>query len=181
MADDNTNGRVIKDANDLLRWGMADWCVYPPEQGSEEGQAQVAELVGRQRERALLLLKGARTLAEEAAGWAGQAEGAEKDQRVKTAFGIIKQLPKVERSVYRERLVDLLGIGVREYNDILKAAMGDKEGAEGPEIVVETLGGFYDGWLLEYVFDAGEKRGKLAYRDPERKMGLISLKASSSI
>ena len=168
---ETNNGRVIKDANDVLRFGMAELTAYGDDQGSEEGVARVQELVGQQIERVRLLLKRSRTMVEECARWAGQADGSEKDQRVKMTFSIIKLLPKVDRSVYRERLVDLLGIGVREYNDILKAAMGDKEGDDGPGIVIETLGGFESGWLLEYIYNPEEKKGLLAYRDPERKMG----------
>src|SRR4030065_584908 len=60
MNDIETNNvRVIKDANDVLRFGMAELTAYGDDQGSEEGVARGQELVGQQIERGRLLVKRA--------------------------------------------------------------------------------------------------------------------------
>ncbi len=163
--------KPIKDANDLLRWGMRELCEYG-DQSTEEGKARARELVKAQRERVTELLNQSRTFAEEIAAWAGAQQGAQRDEAIQTAAKVFGRMDKVERASYRNRLANLLGIGLREFNDLLKAgsATNGKEGE--PVEISEILGGYIEGWLIEYVFDPATGEARLAYRDPERKMGM---------
>ncbi len=96
---------IIKDANDLLqRWKATE--IDPAEQV----------------ERVRGLLAAAPTVAEEVCRWAGNLKGAERDKGFETAFRMIAGMERVQRAQYRTRLSELLGIGIREFNDIAKAA-----------------------------------------------------------
>ncbi len=137
---------------------------------SEKREAHIKKLVERQAKKAWDWLNLSSTFAEEVAAWAGQIKGAEGDAAFKTAFELIAQMERVDRARYKQSLIAKLGIGIREFNDILKAAGQDLE--ESPLETVETLGGYYKGWLLEFVYDPTEEYGKLAYRDPDGKIGI---------
>lgn len=144
----------IKDANDLLKVWV--------------GQGVAHE---EQVERVRAAMAAAATMVETAAAWAGGQRGAERDAAFRTVFGMIASMDKVQRAQYRQRLVDLLGIGLREFNDIVRAAKdegGDEEGSSEP---VEILGGFIGGWLIEYLYDAEQDQASFAYRSPDRQIG----------
>jgi DNA primase len=148
--------------------------------GGEEGRSDatpvqdreeyIRRLVELQTERAREALGAALTMAEECAQWAGQLKGGERDEGMKTAFKLISQMDRVERASYRKSLIERLGIGIREFADILKGAV--KESEEEPVFFVETLGGFIGGWLIEYVYDPGADKARLAFRDPDKKIGV---------
>ncbi len=193
-----SKARPYKDANDLLQiWAGAE--VDPAEQV----------------ERVRALLAAAPTVAEEVCRWAGHLKGAERDKGFETAFRMIAGMEKIQRAQYRSKLSDLLGIGIREFNDIAKAA-GQEGDKERPMEIVETLGGWYPcesssvsaaspaapspaarqearqapesdlrishngktsmgnprGYLIEYLYNPEEGEGRLAYRDPEGKVGV---------
>lgn len=150
----DTDDKPIKDANDLLQLWVRE--------GVE---------ISEQVERARALLNESKTFAEEVAIWAGEKQGAAKDEAIATAAKVFAKMSKVERVTYRARLAAALGMGVREFDGLIKAG-SDKEGKEGePDVIIETLGGHFDGWLVEYVYDPASGESKLAYRDPDRKMG----------
>jgi len=130
----------------------------------------IKRLVELQTVRALEALGSALTMAEECAAWAGQLKGGERDEGMKVAFKMISQMDRVERASYRKSLIERLGMGIREFQDILKGAV--KESEEEPVFFVETLGGFIGGWLIEYVYDPGADKARLAFRDPDRKIGM---------
>src|SRR3972149_3770457 len=123
MTGKNKDQPAIKDANDLLKmWTAA---------GVEH-----AEQCARVKE----ILAAAPTMAETAAQWAGKKKGADRDQAMQTAFRLIGTMDKVQRAQYRSKLAEAMGLGIREFNDILKAASGGEE--EGSKEIVETLGGW---------------------------------------
>jgi hypothetical protein len=130
----------------------------------------IKRLVEMQAERAREVLGQALTMAEECAAWAGQLKGGERDEGFKTAFKLISQMDRVERASYRKSLIERLQIGIREFADILKGAV--KESEEEPVTFVETLGGWIGGWLVEYVYDPGADKARLAFRDPDKKIGV---------
>lgn len=171
---DGEQEKEVKDANDLLQWmargeGMH---VGPAEDGQDEEQRQeqVDQVVDAQTKVVRELLNGAPTFAETVAAWAGNQKGPRRDEAFGLAFKIIADLTDQQRSMHRSSLVRLLGITVREFGDILKS-VGKKDEAAAQDFV-ETLGGYFDGWLLEYVYDAEKKTAALAYRDPEGKVGI---------
>lgn len=146
---------MIKDANDLL-------------------QAWQAEGVSadEQRQRVEVLLREAPTLAEVAAEWAGQQEGPDRDAALRSAFGVIALMGRVERSQYRSRLAKLLGVGIREFNDIAKSAKEERGKAVEKGEAIAILGGFIQGWLIEYLYDPESGEARFAYRDPSGKVGV---------
>jgi hypothetical protein len=116
------------------------------------------------------MLAGSLTMAEEMAKWAGKLRGGPRDDAIATVFGVIAKMDKLQRAQYRSRLSELLNVGVREFNDILKAA-GEPVDDDRPAEIVETLGGYIDGWLVEYLYDPEQDRARLAYRDPDKQIG----------
>ena len=152
-----------KDANDLLRELIAEG-IAPEE--------QIQRVRG--------LLDAATPVVEVVARWAGAEQGAKRDEALRTAFGLIQLMDKQTRALYRSRLCEWLGIGIREFNEVMKA-IGEKGKGESEEIR-ETLGGWFPtgvqnngtgkiGWLLEYLYDLQTGEARLAYRDPEGKVG----------
>jgi len=143
---------LVKDANDLLKAWVR-----------EGAPAEV------QVERVRQMLASSPTLVEEAARWAGGREGADRDQAIHVVFGLVGGMDRMEKAYYRGRLANALGVGLREFNDLAKAAVtADVE----REARVTTLGGFYNGWLVEYVFDGRDERARLAWRDADGKVGI---------
>ncbi len=148
MADDTANGRV-KDANDLLKCWVGEGVEHE-------------EQVRRVRE----LLAGAAPMAVAAAAWAGAKKGAEKDEATRTAYKIIAMMDKQDQAIYRQRLCDALGVGVRDFNNVVKVSKeGDKKDKEDEEATT-TLGGYIQGWLVDYCYDSESHEAKLAWRSP---------------
>lgn len=149
----------MKDANDLLQdMRQAD---VPPERQT----AIVAEL-----------LAAAPTLVEQVAGWAGEQTGPARDQALRETFALIARLDDFTVAQYRTRLAKALGVSVRDFAAALKASRGEKgEDDERGGEVVETLGGYIGGWLVDYVYDPEAKRSGLVYRDPQGNTGTAPL------
>lgn len=142
----------IKDANDLLKaWTR---------EGVEADE---------QRKRARKLLAGSMTMVEMAAVWAGGKSGPERDEAVRSVSRIISQMDRIDRAHYRMKLTKLLGVGIREFNELARA--GGAEEKEGRSEAVPTLGGWIDGWLVDYLYDPSTDSARLAYRDPSGKVG----------
>lgn len=156
---------------DSGEWLVADEtaAAHLVQRDGETREERVGRLVAEQTRRARELLKGSLTLVEEMCYWAGKQEGADRDEAIRKTFRVIVMMDKMDRANYRQRLADLLTMAMREFNDVLKAAGAEDEGGTGQ--TVETFGGFVDGWLLEYLYDATTKKARLAYRDPDRKIG----------
>lgn len=136
----------------------------------ETPEGRIRRLVAEQEKRARELLKDSRTIVEEMAAWAGGQQGADRDEAVRTVFKAIVKMERVDRANYRTKLADLMQMGLRDFDGVLKAA--GAEDREAPTETVRTLGGYFDGWLLEYVYDPAQNRARLAYRDPDRNMGV---------
>jgi len=144
-----------KDANDWLQ-AMIEEGIEP------EDQAKGAQGV----------LTAAATVVERAAMWAGGLRGAKRDEAFKIAFSLIARMDRVSRAQYRSNLAELLGLGVRDFDNILKELLKGSGGDEKELPTIETLGGQVHGWLLDYVYDPENDQAKLVYRDPERKVGI---------
>ena len=98
-------------------------------------------------------------------------EGPERDEAMRTVSRILATMDKVDRAHYRNKLAKILGFGVREFNDLAKA--GGKEKDEQAE-ATPTLGGWIDGWLVDYVYDPASDASRLAFRDPSGKVGIAN-------
>ena len=75
---------------------------------AQQNNPVLEKTLREQQDEALKLLDGALTMAEEAAQWAGQQRGADRDDAVQTAMRIVARLEDVPRAQYRGRLADLL-------------------------------------------------------------------------
>jgi hypothetical protein len=151
------DGKKGKDANDWLK-------AMRREDLSED----------KQREAVQNRLAAAVPVGLAAAKWAGGKNGAEQDQALKTAFGIIAQMEKFYVDRYREAMVNSMGVGIRDFNNMLKTARqeaGKDDDERSTSELVETLGGYIDGWLLEYLYDSKTNKARFAYRDPDGKIG----------
>ena len=147
----------IKDANDLLKSWQAD------QMPGDEQRARLREAMGK-----------APTMVEAAAAWAGQQDGSDQDAATLVVFGMISQMEPLLQAKYRSRLAKAMGISVRDFNNIAKAAQSKKKKGkdedEGEPIY--TLGGNLQGWLVDYVYDPEKDQALLAYRDPDGKVGM---------
>ncbi len=174
MNNNNEQQSAIKDANDVLQvWTAAD--IEPAEQRERIGQ----------------ILQAAPTTVEEVCRWAGALKGAERDRGLETAFRMIGGMERLQIAQYRSKLCELMGIGIREFNDMSKAV--GKAGEEAAKEVEYILGGWIPdknsgasslsansersalsrprGWLVEYLYDPETDKAAFAYRDPEGKIG----------
>lgn len=144
----------VKDANDLLKLWM------------REGVSAVDQAA-----RVRAMMAGSLTLVEEAARWAGVQEGADRDAAMRVVFDLIGMMDRLSKAGYRERLSKALGVGLREYNDMTRAAVRAKKD-EQADTETPTLGGYIDGWLVEYVYDSKTDTARLAWRDDQKKVGI---------
>ncbi len=120
-------------------------------------------------------LDGAKPLALIMAERAGGLSGAARDAAMQEAFAVISQMKPTELALYRTRMAKALDMQKRDFNGAVKAVTTEikAEGGGGGRNadVVETLGGAFGEWLVEYLYDPESKKAALAYRSPERKVG----------
>ncbi len=163
------NDEQVKDANDLLKaWARA---------------GVTAE---RQREMMRETLETAKTYLEEEAERAGRLRGAKREEAQRRVMTLTVGVNKVTLAQFRQRLAEAMGVSLREFNAMHKATViteqADEEDEEREAEVVETLGAAIGwkkgekGWLLEYLYDHEEDTGRLAYKNPEGKVGTIGEK-----
>lgn len=162
----------VKDANDYLQHLIQEG-VSPDQQLDRVGK----------------LLDASLPLILEIARWTGNLVGLDKDMGEGLVFGLIAQMDPLEQARYRKELSDAVGLTLREYNHILKAASSGLDNKprddDEPERIVQTLREWIPvysdetpdeepqrGWLLEYIYDKKKNQGLLAYRDPDGKVDI---------
>lgn len=146
--DDHGEAKPVKDANDLLR-GLV---------GLEQAE-QYAKING--------VVAASRTYAEEISAWAGAQQGATRDSAIRQALEIISKLNDYDLAMYRAKLTKALGIGTRELNNMLKELKAAREDEENDSEPVFTFGGYYDGYLIEYIYKPETDEAQLAWRAPD--------------
>ncbi len=117
-------------------------------------------------------LDASKTFVETISTWAGEQGDAEA---VNKAFDVIGRLSDVELAFYTNRLRRALKIPQETFNRLLKAKRRNGNGKKGGTTdgeLHETVGGYYRGWLIEYVYDPEDGTAHLVYRDPDRKIGV---------
>lgn len=142
--------RAVKDSNDLLQ--------AMTERGVSEAD---------QRKAAKDVLRAAPAFVELAATWAGTRQGAERDEAVRTALGVISRMGELELSQYRAKLAKALGVGVRELSNMLKTFQEKEEKDQRSGDAIYTWGGYIGGFLVEYLYDIEKHESSLAWRTPE--------------
>lgn len=142
---------TIKDFNDVLR------------QWQDEGMA--CEV---QREKVGGMLRRAPTVVEVVCAQAGEKEGAERDEAVKVALGLVARMNEMDLANYRTKLAKYLGKTVRELDLSLRTLRGtSKKGGEDALEEVEMVGGLWNGYLVELVYDPEECRTGFVVRSPD--------------
>ena len=143
------------DANDWLKSLLA--AKIDPEEQVRRVKEKIAE---------------APTWAETVCSLAGQQRGARGEEAVREAMALVAEMDDVTISQYRPQLAKALGIGVRDFQNLLKSIQqAQEQGGSGKLEEVDTLGGYIEGWLVEYLYDPESKTTKLAYRSPEGEIG----------
>lgn len=145
------------DANDLLKRLKAE---------GMDAEAQTAYVQK--------MLRQATTYVEERARMVGEMQGADRDKGIKELVTLYNRLDEVSQAQYMALVARQVDLSVRDWTRILKAAGAlDKRNGNGkPVAEVETLGGYIEGWLLEYVYDPATQEARLAYRNPDGEIGI---------
>ena len=152
---DETSREGDSDANDWLKSMVASEIPH---------EDQIERVRGK--------LQNAETWVETVCVRAGQMTGARGDEAIRTAMELISRLDEVKIAQYRTSLTKSLGIGVRDFNNILKSIKSESEQRNLKTLVeAETLGGVINGWLVEYIYDPFKDEARLAYRNPDGEIG----------
>lgn len=144
----------VKDANDLLRAMVG---------GGESLEAQAAFVHG--------LLDQAPTYVEAVCTWAGEQDGAKRDEALPQALAVVARMDGFRFDQYRKGLAKSLKLTIREMENMLKTLRAQSEQAVSAGEPVFTFGGCFDGWLVEYLYDIERDVATLAWKDPEGKLG----------
>jgi len=112
-------------------------------------------------EQAQRLISEAKPWALRLARDAGQAEGLEREDIVKLTFRQIARMGDLDVALWRDKLADAMGLGLRPFNAMLRAARGennddnleDKDEDKGPDLILSIPGGFIAGHLIEMIIE----------------------------
>lgn len=143
----------IKDANDLLR------------------ALQQAGLSAEDQDTALRRqLEAAPVYVQALAEWAADQGGAARDAAQRRVLEVAARMDDFDLSQRKKQLGKALGVGVRDFDRMLKALKAEAKKAETSAETVYTLGGWIGGHLVEYLYDPEEHRSRLAWRDPDGRL-----------
>lgn len=150
------DGKPVKDANDLLR--IFQEIGYAPEK-------QVSLVQG-------FLLNTVSYLEEFARRTGETKDRTDHDSLELEAVQLFLRLDETQRDQYRDRMATALGRKYRDFDRLVKRMEG--KGADDddkPDVILPIWGGFFDGWLFEYLYNPDDQTAALAYRDPDGKIG----------
>jgi len=151
----------VKDANDYLA------ALTQAYRGNGEWTAEVRDQV---RGQAQTVVDSAELMALAIARRAGNKRGVKREQALQFAVSVMLKMGDTFE-IYRKDLAQALRMDLREMQNLIKAAQAADKKAVSPVETVYTHGGYVDGWLLEYLYDAENGEARLAWRDPD---GLIA-------
>lgn len=101
------------------------------------------------------LAANAATWVELVAQAAGEVDELEREKALRGVFDLVARMDDFAVSMYRDRLVDLMGIKIRQFNAMLKAAQGAKQEDSDEDddlmVLVETPGGYVAEHLFEMI------------------------------
>jgi len=124
-----------KDANDWLQAGAT----------AEEAE----ELLDQAEPWVLLLARDA-----------GRAQNGNRESELRQVFAEIAKLDEFSVATYRQRLCEVMGLGVRQFNGLLKSlreeAAKSQSAAEGSVLPVSMVGGYINDTLFELVYEMPE-------------------------
>lgn len=153
FTDSEGDPQPVKDANDLLL-----------------AMVQSGATVEEQRTLVHGMLSQAPTYAESMAAWAGAQNGAARDDAQRQALEVILRIDELTLAQYRGKLAKLLGMSVRDFTHVLKTMATAAKEESKPGDIVFTLGGYIEGYLVEYLYDPEENQVRLVWKTPEGKI-----------
>lgn len=152
--DAESKPREVKDSNDLLR-AMA--------------QTDLDGDYDNQRNLATTLLRKSATYVSAAATWAGAKQGAERETAMLEVVKLINELDDFSASAMVGALSKQMGITLRELERMRKSAKSVVENRPGGDPIY-TFGGYFGGYLVEYLYDLETHKAMLAWRTPDGKV-----------
>jgi len=129
------------------------------------------------------LLLHAPTWVEVLAREAGEADGADREERLRCCFEQVARLDAFECAMRREDLAKAMGLGLRPFNAMVKAARGEAAAEEDEEegsspLEIAVPGGWFGEHLCEMVVmppeNGGEWSTRFAVRYPDGRIGEAS-------
>lgn len=100
------------------------------------------------------LLAAAPTWVEVLAEEASDENDHQRIERLQRVFAQVARLGEFERAAMRRELAQTIGVDLREFGGLLKAALGsgEKVGGDAPLIEIKVPGGFLGGQLVEMIY-----------------------------
>jgi len=150
------DGKEVKDANDLLR-------IFQEKQLPTEKQTSLVKG---------LLLNTVSYLEEFAKKTGETQDRTDHDALELEAVQLYLRLDETQRDQYRDRMATALGRKYRDFDRLVKRMEGKAtDDDDRPDVLIPIWGGYYDGWLFEYLYNPNDQTAALAYRDPDGKIG----------
>lgn len=131
----------------------------------EAGDANEWLQAGATAEDCAALLAAAPVWIEVLANETGQVDDERRIERLQRVFAQAARLSEFERAVKRRPLARVLGLGLREFDGLLRAALGDDpedSAKSAPLIEVRTPGGLLGGQLVELIYRPPNRVGSRA-------------------
>jgi DNA primase len=139
--------------------------------------ANEALLLGIKAKATREMLERALTWVEIRASSVGMAPQAEREELLREGFALVRRLDEFQQATMRKDLANRMGIGVREFNSLLKAVsdVEEREERERDALMVEerVIGGWFDEHLVESIYTPEEERTRLAVRFPNGQLGEV--------
>jgi hypothetical protein len=152
---------------------LVEWPAHDANDWLQELVKGGVAAVEDQAAQAHFFLSAAKPVVLHMAEEAGLAEGAKRDDALKTTMEVIASMGD-SLNLYRSQLVKAMRISVADFKLLLGQAEKEigvqAEEGEGDEFE-ESVGGFIDGWLVELLYNPEKKQTFFAYRNPEGKIG----------
>jgi hypothetical protein len=102
---------------------------------------------------------------------AGQKQGAEQDEALQKAIKVVADLDDFTRSRYQSKFADFLNISERDLKRMLKSVKDDEKKRGGGEDIIYTMGGYIDGYVVDYMYDPEDQQPLLCCREPNDPKG----------
>ena len=151
-------------------------CRVLPTWPGDARDANEALQAGVSAKAARALLAGAATWVELKAWTAGNTPGPEREQALREAFALVRRLDEFQVATMRKDLAEKMGIGLRQFNSLLKASVEvDERQAQEDALLLEQylVSGWVDEHLVESLYIPEEERTRLAVRFPDGRITVV--------
>lgn len=139
--------------------------------------ANEALQAGVTQEQATEMVHNAPTWVEVEAARAGAIQGIDRTAALQGFFALVRRMDEFQISVMRKNLAKAAGIGLREFNALLKASVKEPEKPteddDGATIAIDMAAGHIDDHLFEMVYVPEEEKTRFAVRYPDGKIAIV--------